>query len=228
MSTSLTELVTTFDLPDTELSAAAFELAESTNSRPVFDHCVRSYLFGRELATSEGLRAGSDFDDELLFLCCVLHDMGLTARGDTDDRFEVAGADVAARFLRDRGAESGRVEVVWDAIALHTAAGIAVRKGPEIAFTQRGIFTDVLGVEKASLPERLLDEVAATLPRRDLGYVITEEIVGQVLENPAKYSPATFGGSVALAHPGGKELPTWFHALAAAPWGDRPVTDAPG
>ncbi|WP_371287046.1 HD domain-containing protein [Mycobacterium sp. PS03-16] len=52
------------------------------------NHCVRSYLFGRELAAAEGL----DYDDEDLFLACILHDLGVTGHGRGEQRFEVDGA----------------------------------------------------------------------------------------------------------------------------------------
>ena len=38
----------------------------------MFNHSVRSYLFGELLAAHEGLRAGTEYDSEALFLGCVL------------------------------------------------------------------------------------------------------------------------------------------------------------
>ena len=61
-------------------------------------HFHADFLSGtRELAAADGL---TDYDDELVFLGCLLHDLGVTDYGWGDQRFEVEGADAAARFLR--------------------------------------------------------------------------------------------------------------------------------
>jgi HD-GYP domain-containing protein (c-di-GMP phosphodiesterase class II) len=65
------------DLIDTGAGQAAIRLARSTESPSVFNHSVRSYLFGELLAAHEGMRKGADYDRETLFLGCVLHDLGV-------------------------------------------------------------------------------------------------------------------------------------------------------
>jgi hypothetical protein len=49
------------DLPDTAVARAAIQFSRSTASTSVFNHSVRSYLFGELLAATEGLRAGADY-----------------------------------------------------------------------------------------------------------------------------------------------------------------------
>src|SRR3954469_21785910 len=88
-----------WDLPDSEICSAAMQLAFDVSPEFLANHCFRSYLFARELAAAKGLRSGVDYDDELVFLSCILHDLGVTGYGDGDQRFEVDGADGAARFL---------------------------------------------------------------------------------------------------------------------------------
>src|SRR6267142_5612609 len=90
------------DHPDTAICSAAVEFVFDVSPPFVANHCVRSYLFGRELATAKGLRRDVDYDDELVFLSCILHDLGVTEHANGDQRFGVDGADAAARFLRDR------------------------------------------------------------------------------------------------------------------------------
>jgi hypothetical protein len=223
MSADSTVVFDAFTLPTTELARHAYQYASITNNRTIFDHCVRSYLYGQQLAELDGLDPDVDFDNELLFLSCVLHDLGLSDAGNTSERFEVSGADLAVTFLREHDVDEEKTSVVWDAIALHTADGIATRKQPEIAYAQRGIFTDVLGAERARLDEDLVERIESLLPRSDLGYVITDQIARQVHQNPAKGSPATFPGMIARVHAGGAGLPTWYDALAASPWPDQPV-----
>ena len=81
-----------WNLPDSDICSAAMKLAIDVSPAFIANHCVRSYLFGRELAAADGQRAGVDYDDELVFLSRLLHDLGVTAHGGGDQRFEVDGA----------------------------------------------------------------------------------------------------------------------------------------
>ncbi|MFD3309565.1 nuclear transport factor 2 family protein [Streptomyces sp. NPDC058656] len=211
-------------LPDTSLARDAFAYAAQTTPAYIHDHCLRSYVFARAHAQNQGLRAGTDYDDELLFVACVLHDLGLSEEGSNgDQRFEVEGADIAAAFLRELGVEEGRIAVVWDAIALHTSDGIASRKGTEVALAQAGIGTDILGVRRESLPAGLADEVHALLPRRDLAHGFSDLIITQGVAKPQKASPTTFIGDLVRRHLPYGAYPTWYDLIDAAGWGDKPV-----
>ncbi|MER6792784.1 hypothetical protein ABT262_12700, partial [Amycolatopsis mediterranei] len=44
-------------------------------------HCARSFLFVRPTAAAQGLEPGRDYDEELVFLICLLHDLGLSEAG---------------------------------------------------------------------------------------------------------------------------------------------------
>ncbi|WP_318263160.1 HD domain-containing protein [Mycolicibacterium goodii] len=151
-------------LPDSHMCSAAFDLAESSSPDFLHNHCVRSYLFGRELAAIHGLRAGVDYDEEVVFLVAVLHDLGLTAYGSGDQRFEVDGADAAGRFLRELGLAEPRVRIVWETIALHTSVGLGHRFGTEHAVCHGGIDLDVVGTQKDLLPSGFADRVHAEWP----------------------------------------------------------------
>jgi hypothetical protein len=74
-------------------------------TEPVANHSLRSYLFAVLLAGHEGLRPAADFDPDLLFYACVLHDLGTSPAAGGTQRFEVDGADMAAQFLTDNGVE---------------------------------------------------------------------------------------------------------------------------
>ncbi|MFD7902767.1 nuclear transport factor 2 family protein [Kitasatospora sp. NPDC059747] len=210
-------------LPDTDLSRDAYAYVERATPDFVFFHSVRSYVFARAHARHQNLRAGADYDDELLFLSCVLHDIGLSEEGNGDQRFEVDGADTAAALLRERGVEERRIAIAWDAIALHTSDGIAARKGAEVRLAQEGIGTDILGVRRESLPAGLADDVHALLPRMDLGYALSDAIVDQAKSRPQKASPLTFPGALLRHHLPHGAQPTWYDLLAGAGWGDKPV-----
>src|SRR3954453_13435797 len=116
--------------PDSDICSAAMQLAFDVSPEFLANHCVRSYIFARELAAAKGLRSGVDYDDELVFLSCILHDLGVTDYGDGDQRFEVDGSDGAARLLRDQGISDHRVTTVWQTIALHTRCRLGGPIGP--------------------------------------------------------------------------------------------------
>ncbi|WP_030144811.1 HD domain-containing protein [Spirillospora albida] len=178
--------MTDFRFPGTDLAREAYDLAFAEESPALANHSVRSYLFARALADLDG----APYDDEVLFLSCVLHDIGLTDRGDGSQRFEVDGADVAAGFLREHGCAEERVQIVWQAIALHTSSGIAHRMPGEIALAHIGIGVDVRHMGAERLPAGFADEVHAAFPRLEPGCGLLKIITEQVARDPAK---APFG-----------------------------------
>jgi hypothetical protein len=50
------------------------------------------------------------------------------------------------RLLRGHGVSEGSVEIVWDAIALHTTPGVPEYKKPEVALVTSGVEMDALGI----------------------------------------------------------------------------------
>ncbi|MBO2465672.1 HD domain-containing protein [Actinomadura violacea] len=210
-----------FSLPDTDLTRRAYDLVFATGTPALAHHSVRTYLFGRALGEAGGLRAGADYDDEALFLASVLHDLGLTERGNGGHRFEVDGADLAAEFLTANGLDGARVRVVWEAIALHTSQGIAHRMRPETALTHAGTGADVAGLGAERLPAGVAERAHAAFPRLEPGCGLTEIIVGQVARDPAK---APLGSlPYELARQAGAPVPElrWTDLIAAA-WPGTP------
>jgi hypothetical protein len=188
----------------------------------VANHSLRSYLFARELATAKGLQPDVDYDDELVFLSCILHDLGATDYADGDQRFEVDGADAAARFLHDHGVDQARVATVWQAIALHTSVGLAHRFGAEQAIAQMGISADIVGADSHLLPPDFADRAHASWPRHAVGYALAEVIARQVEDNPLKGPPLTFPDHLHQLMYRTQPPATWFDLVRAAGWDDQP------
>src|SRR2546430_4101600 len=137
-------------VPDTVLVRDAIDLSRSASEPFLFNHVMRSWLFG--ILLSEGAKPAPD--PELLAVSAVLHDLGLTDCYTAENRFEVDGANAARAFLKDRGISTQQTQVVWDAIALHTTPSIALHKEPEVAMTHSGITAEVLGGGLELNPER--------------------------------------------------------------------------
>jgi hypothetical protein len=146
---------------DTPLVRDAVEVSRSLLEPYLFNHVMRSWLFG--ILLSEGVKPAPD--PELLALSAVLHDLGLTNRYAAEDRFEVDGANAARAFLKERGISTQQTQVVWDAIALHTTPTIALHKEPEVAMTHTGIAVDVLGVGLDRIPQDKQRAVLTEFPR---------------------------------------------------------------
>jgi hypothetical protein len=122
---------------------------------------MRSWLFG--ILLSEGVEPAPD--PELLAVSTVLHDLGLTDRHTAEERFEVDGANAARAFLKDRGISTPQIQLVWDAIALHTTRSIALHKEPEVVITHSGIAVDAIGVGLDRIPVVRQRAILAEFPR---------------------------------------------------------------
>jgi hypothetical protein len=213
-----------WDLPDSGICSATMQLAFDVSPAFIANHCVRSYLFARELAAVKGLRSGVDYDDELVFLSCILHDLGVTDYGDGDQRFEVDGADAAVHFLRRQGISDDRAVTVWQSIALHTSVGLANRFGPEQSVSHLGISFDINGMEKNRLPRGFAERVHDAWPRHDLGYAIAELIAQGTRSNPMKAPPFSFPAHLHEVINGTSVA--FLDLVKSSGWGDQPVKKA--
>jgi len=172
-------------LPETPLTRSLTATVTGALSRPLADHSIRSYLFASVLADHLGVTPGRDYDQQLLFAACVLHDMGLSEAGDGKQRFEVDGADLAARLLTDHGLPAAEVDAVWEAITLHTSPGIAERRGLLCHLTRAGVGMD-FGRGTESVSDELGEQIHVLHPRQALETVLVDAITGQALRNPSK------------------------------------------
>ena len=151
-------------IPDSKLAQAATELVRDTESDLLFHHSSRVYYFG----ALAGLRQKLKFDPELVYIGAMFHDMGLTKQyRSATERFEVDSANAARDFLRQHGIDDAAIDIVWDAIALHTTPGIPQHKKPEVALVTAGVEMDVLGIDYLSVPDAQREAVVTAHPRGD-------------------------------------------------------------
>jgi hypothetical protein len=149
------------ELVDSPLVKDAIELAQTHSAPYLFNHVMRSWVFAVRLAEKTNLKA----DQELLAVTTILHDLGLTDTFSGPERFEVDGANAARDFLLKRGVVAHDVQLVWDAIALHTTRSIALHKGPEVAMCHSGTAVDVLGLGLDLIEAQDLTAILAAYPR---------------------------------------------------------------
>ncbi|MCV7321798.1 HD domain-containing protein [Mycolicibacterium confluentis] len=211
-----------WNLPDSDICSAARQLLFDAATPAIAGHCVRSHLFAREIAAAKGMRAGVDYDEEIVYLACLLHDLGITDIGAGAQRFEVDGADAAASFLRANGLSEDRVTTVWQSIALHTSVGLADRFGVEQSVSFFGISLDINGLDKGLLSPGFADRVHADWPRYDLGYAIADLIAEGSRSNPTKAPPFSFPAHLHEVLNG--ESVGFFDVIENSGWGDRPAS----
>jgi hypothetical protein len=200
--------------PDSELCQRATALVAEISPAFLFNHCARSFLFGDAI----GKRDGMQYDRELLYLSAMLHDLGLTdSYVGANQRFELEGADRARAFLVEKGLDARKAEVVWDAIALNSSFGIALRKGPETALAHLGVTADFLGTRLADVGPARVAEIVREYPRPAFISSATNLLVACARRKP-QFVPGTFLEIVVHSHAPDVRVPTWTDLLAQSPW----------
>ena len=176
-------------IPDSKLAQEAAQLIRDTEPPLLFHHSTRVYLFG----ALAGIRKNLKFDPELLYIGAMFHDIGLTKQySSATERFEVDGANAARAFLKQHAVPETAMDVVWDAIALHTTPGIPKHKKPEVALVTAGVEMDVLGIDYDGFSDSQRAAVVAAYPR---GNHFKEEII-KAFNEGFKHKPETTFGTV--------------------------------
>ena len=168
-------------LPDSQVVRDAYAQAEAETSQSwLFNHVIRSWLYGAKLAQRRGLAP----DTELVAVSVILHDLGLARGGAPDRRFEVLGADLGRAFALSHDMGEGRAETVWDSIALHTIPSIAQHKGPDVACCQIGIACDYGGLGYNELSDDNKKAILSTFPRLSMKNELTTCLCGIAKNHP--------------------------------------------
>jgi hypothetical protein len=184
-------------LPTGPLVDASLELVRSTESRPIADHSIRSFLFARLFAEHEGALNDAAYDEELLFAATVMHDLGLGEHARGHARFEVEGADLAAEVLRKHGVGEADVDRVWEAIALHSSHGLAERRGLLTYLTYKGVFIDAGRITDA-LADELHQHVLNAYPKQSDGPYIRDAIIAHGQRSPSAAPPGSLAAHLLL------------------------------
>jgi len=162
MSNKKLQTIAGIRIPDSKLAKEATDLLLEYGTDFIFNHSLRVFLF----ASLNGNRESRIYDPELLYFSAVFHDLGLTTRySSPDKRFEVDGANAARDFLKSNGVPKESLQLVWDAIALHTTIGVAEYKEPEVALLYSGVGLDVMGEGYEYLSRLHREEIVSAFPR---------------------------------------------------------------
>jgi hypothetical protein len=153
--------------PQTPTARAASELCAEVSSEAIANHAFRTYLWARLLA----LREGVGYDDELLYVASVLHDLGLTERfwgRDGSECFSIDGGEAAREFAEAHGWPRARADALAEALVLHLNVQVRDRHGLEARLMQSGTTLDVTGARLGGLARHTAAAVVARHPRLGL------------------------------------------------------------
>ncbi len=153
------------DPPDSALSLLAEERARELSAPALYAHCLRTWAFAVLLAQRDRIA----HDEELLYLACVLHDLGLTAAHDQRDPtaacFAVEGARAAHELLCRQGETEDRARAVAQAITLHLNVTVPQRLGSEAHLLSKGVSLDTIGRRLHRLGAAPVRDVNVRWPR---------------------------------------------------------------
>jgi hypothetical protein len=149
--------------PDSRVAQQAEDLLRSVAPPFLVNHSFRSHFFAVALANRDSVR----FDEELLFVAALLHDIGLVEEFDTGRCFEEDGAHTAARLAEQEEWEVERRERLAEAIRLHVATDIALDDGPEAYLLWHSTGLDVGGHRYDELTVAEVRRVLDAYPRLD-------------------------------------------------------------
>ncbi len=167
-------------VPDTPLVARAMEEARAVSEPYLFNHAVRSWLFAAQIANQQG----GPYDEEVVAVSSLLHDLGLTkARGGTR-RFEVEGADFARALARDHGVGDCRGQLIWYCVALNATLSLSPYAEREVGICTVGAGIDYAGFLSEQVPRGTMASILAAFPRLQMKRQLKDCLCGIARARP--------------------------------------------
>jgi hypothetical protein len=149
-------------IPRTAMSVKAEQFVRTHEPDFLFNHSVRTYLFGALRLRQKGVR----FDPETAYVAALFHDAGLVpSMASANGSFEIDGADQAEKFVVANGGSPEQARTVWNAIVFHDMPSPYQRhSSPEARLLGNGAGADVDGPNPET-PKDLVAEVLRAYPR---------------------------------------------------------------
>lgn len=170
--------------PDSSLARSSDELVKEISSPALHAHCLRTWLFAAALADLERL----NHDPELLYIACMLHDLGLTEAHNGRDPdaccFAVEGARAAHAFICRQGGEEQMARDAANAISLHLNIKVDLAEGAEAHLLHRAARLDAGGLGLGELPCPTTAEILTRWPRDGFAGELAAAIHGQAERRP--------------------------------------------
>lgn len=170
--------------PDTKLARAAEEHLREFASPVLYGHSLRTWAFAELFAQRDRV----DHDGELLYVACVLHDLGLTEKHQgqdpTSNCFAVEGARAAQAFVQEHGHPPTAADTVAEAISLHLNVDVHSKYGPVATLLSKGVMLDVVGRRLEQLPSEPIASITERWPRAGSGKLLLADTKVQARLRP--------------------------------------------
>ena len=167
-------------VPDTALVAHAMEEARAVSEPYLFNHAVRSWLFAVQLTEMQGI----SYDEEVVAVASLLHDIGLTKEYQCKRRFEVEGADAARALAKAGGMDDRRAQLIWYCVALNATLSISPYAEPEVGICTIGAGVDFAGLLYERIPAADAARILTAFPRLQMKRQLKECLCGIAQARP--------------------------------------------
>jgi hypothetical protein len=202
-------------VPDTEPVAEAMSYARKYAEPFLFNHVMRSWLFGAALAEVDRI----PHDAEVLAIGALLHDLGLSYAFSGPLRFEVEGANAARDFAQNMSIDGRRAQLIWDSVALNSTPSLALHKEPEVALCSAGTVLDWSGQGADKLTDDQVRSILEAFPRLQMKRRFTHAVCGIVKSRPnSTYD--NFARDFGERYVPGYQAPSTVDYLLNAPFSD--------
>ena len=190
----IVNLATGIRFPETPAATAALSVATRFYSPELLNHCVRSYLWAAMYASAHGIA----FDDELLYVSAMLHDIGLTDAFDSHRvAFEEAGGELAWVFGVAAGWPADRATRATEIIVRHMRADIAPTADPESHILQVATSWEIVGRRPEEFPAQARAEILDRYPRQGFGSEFLACFQDQGARKPGSAAAASIANDLA-------------------------------
>lgn len=178
--------------PDTQAARHAALLCQEVSPPYLMNHCHRTYFWAHIFAKVRSI----SFDNELLFVAALLHDLGLTKAyagcAEHAECFSLDSVQGAGALARQAAWSRERQDALAEAIVMHLNIVVPLRCGAEAHLLHAGAAMDVVGMDAEAIGEPTRREVVRQYPREGFKRAFGERLRAEMEERP--------GGRICYLH----------------------------
>ena len=186
-------LLTDVPHPATLAAATALEVCIAYSSPALVNHCRRSFVWAAAYAIDNGIA----YDDELLYVSAMLHDIGLVREFDNVTvPFEEAGGHVAWVFGAGAGWPIERRQRAAEIVVRHMWDSVDVTEDAEGFLLEVATGLDISGGNPGWWSPELRTDVVAQIPRLTLSQEFTACFRDQAARKPESTAGSAMRGGI--------------------------------
>ena len=204
-------------MPRSAYAVRAAEFAKQCQPDFLFNHGMRTFVFGALYVRKRGLA----FDADAAFAAAALHDLGLLpAFASEQASFEIDGANAAERFGRSAGMPPRRADVIWHSVEMHDGKwALTSRQGAEAMLVAAGAAVDVDGPDDSAVNADEVAAAVAAFPRLQFKARFTALLTDHCRRKPLSQQSTWLEGLCRQTAPSAW-TETVEHEIAAAPFAE--------